>query len=83
MGFDLVVDQGPSCVMWTNTFFPYGAELLLSLAREHLVLGELPPAGIGQLAMLTAAVNFATAPPQHRHPAIRYRGPARCAAAAH
>jgi hypothetical protein len=63
MGFDLVMDQGPSCVMWTNTFFPYGAELLLSPAREHLVLRELPPAGIGQLATLTAAVNFARAPP--------------------
>jgi hypothetical protein len=43
MGVDLATDQGPCCVLWTNTFFPYGVELFLSPAREHLVLGEQGP----------------------------------------
>jgi hypothetical protein len=29
--------------MWTNTFFPYGVEVFLSPASEHLSLGEQGP----------------------------------------
>jgi len=43
MGVDLMTDRGPACVMWTNTFFPYGVEVFLSPAAEHLTLGEGGP----------------------------------------
>lgn len=43
MGVDLATDRGPACVMWTNTFFPYGVEVFLSPAAQHLTLGEQGP----------------------------------------
>jgi hypothetical protein len=29
MGVELDTESGPCCVLWTNTFFPYGAEVFL------------------------------------------------------
>ncbi len=43
MGVDLSTDHGPACVMWTNTFFPHGVEVFLSLAEDQLTLGEEGP----------------------------------------
>ncbi len=43
MGVDLVTDRGPSCVLWTSTFHPYGVEVFPTLVSEHILGGESGP----------------------------------------
>jgi hypothetical protein len=43
MGVDLITEGGPSCVLWTDTFFPYGVEVFPTQASEHLVTGDDGP----------------------------------------
>jgi hypothetical protein len=43
MGVELNTESGPCCVLWTNTFFPYGAEVFLEPITDHLLLGEEGP----------------------------------------
>jgi len=43
MGVELNTDSGPCCVLWTNTFYPYGAEAFLEPITDHLLLGEQGP----------------------------------------
>jgi hypothetical protein len=43
MGVDLLTDAGPSCVLWTDTFYPYGVEVLPTPAADHVVSGEDGP----------------------------------------
>ncbi|HEX9516888.1 MAG TPA: hypothetical protein VF940_12010 [Streptosporangiaceae bacterium] len=43
MGVDLVTDRGPSCVLWTSTFHPYGVEVFPTLVSEHILDGESGP----------------------------------------
>lgn len=40
MGVDLITDGGPSCVQWTDTFFPYGVEVFPTRASEHFDAGD-------------------------------------------
>lgn len=40
MGVELRTDRGPSCVLWTSTFFPYGVEVLHTPVSEHIVTDE-------------------------------------------
>jgi hypothetical protein len=38
MGVDLLTDGGPSCVLWTDTFFAYGVEVFPTTpAADHIV----------------------------------------------
>lgn len=43
MGVELRTDRGPSCVLWTNTFFPYGVEVFHTPMSEHILTGEEGP----------------------------------------
>jgi hypothetical protein len=43
MGVDLLTDTGPSCVLWTATFFPYGVEIFPTPVSDHVVNGEDGP----------------------------------------
>jgi hypothetical protein len=43
MGVDLLTDHGPSCVLWIDTFFPYGVEVFPTAVSEHIVSGEDGP----------------------------------------
>lgn len=43
MGVDLLTDHGPSCVLWTGTFHPYGVEVFPGLVSEHIGDGEDGP----------------------------------------
>lgn len=43
MGVDLLTDYGSSCVLWTDTFFPYGVEVFPTAVSEHIVSGEDGP----------------------------------------
>jgi hypothetical protein len=43
MGVDLLTDAGPSCVLWTDTFYSYGVEILPTPVSDHLVNGEDGP----------------------------------------
>jgi hypothetical protein len=43
MGVDLVTDRGPSCVLWTSTFHPYGVEAFPTLVSEQILGGESGP----------------------------------------
>ncbi len=36
MGVGLVLNDGPACVRWTDTFFPYGVEVFRDPLSEHL-----------------------------------------------
>lgn len=43
MGVELLTDRGPSCVLWTSTFFPYGVEVFHTPMSEHIGDGECEP----------------------------------------
>ncbi len=43
MGVELRTDRGPSCVLWTSTFFPYGVEVFQTSMSEPLVAGDEGP----------------------------------------
>jgi hypothetical protein len=43
MGVELLTERGPSCVLWTSTFFPYGVEVFHTPMSEHIG-GECGPA---------------------------------------
>lgn len=43
MGVELLTDRGPSCVLWTSTFFPYGVEVFQTPMSEHIADGECGP----------------------------------------
>jgi hypothetical protein len=43
MGVELRTDRGPSCVLWTSTFFPYGVEVFQTPMSEHIFTGEEGP----------------------------------------
>jgi hypothetical protein len=43
MGVDLLTDGGPSSVLWTDTFFPYGVEVFPTRLSEHFVAGDDGP----------------------------------------
>ena len=43
MGAELRTDRGPTCVLWTSTFFPYGVEVFHTPMSEHVVTGEQGP----------------------------------------
>jgi hypothetical protein len=43
MGVELRTDGGPSCVLWTSTFFPYGVEVFHTPMSEHIVTGDEGP----------------------------------------
>jgi hypothetical protein len=43
MGVELRTDRGPSCVLWTSTFFPYGVEVFHAPMAEHIVTGNDGP----------------------------------------
>jgi hypothetical protein len=43
MGVELLTDRGPSCVLWTSTFYPYGVEVFHTPMSEHVVTGESGP----------------------------------------
>ena len=45
MGVELLTDQGPVTVIWTDTFFPYGVEAFPESISRHLFLGEYGPQG--------------------------------------
>lgn len=45
MGVEIVTDNGPFSVMWTNRFFPYGVEVFHQPIADHLVLGPQGPEG--------------------------------------
>jgi hypothetical protein len=36
MGVDLLTDAGPSCVLWTDTFYPYGVEVFPTPVSDHI-----------------------------------------------
>ncbi|MBO0823760.1 MAG: hypothetical protein J2P27_07850 [Actinobacteria bacterium] len=41
MGVDLITDGGPSCVLWTDTFFPYGVEVFpAAQVADHILVGD-------------------------------------------
>jgi hypothetical protein len=42
MGVDLLTDAGPSCVLWTDTFYAYGVEIFPTPVSDHVVNGEEP-----------------------------------------
>lgn len=43
MGVELLTDRGPSCVLWTGTFFCYGVEVFHAPATGHLAMHEYGP----------------------------------------
>jgi len=43
MGVELRTDRGPSCVLWTSTFFPYGVEVFQTPISEHIFTSEEGP----------------------------------------
>ena len=43
MGVELLTDRGPSCVLWSDTFFPYGVEVFHTPMSEHTGDGECGP----------------------------------------
>lgn len=43
MGVELRTDHGPSCVLWTSTFFPYGVEVFHAPLSEHFITGGEGP----------------------------------------
>jgi len=43
MGVELITDQGPSCVLWTNTFYPHGVEVFHEPMSQHLGVGTCGP----------------------------------------
>jgi hypothetical protein len=43
MGVELLTDRGPSCVLWTSTFFPYGVEVFQTPMSEHIPAGGCGP----------------------------------------
>jgi hypothetical protein len=43
MGVELLTDRGPSCVLWTSTFYPYGVEVFHTPMSEHIVRCEAGP----------------------------------------
>jgi hypothetical protein len=47
MGVQLSTDLGPATVTWTNTFYPYGVEVLHERIEDHLVLGDGGPTRVG------------------------------------
>jgi len=40
LGVDLLTDGGPSCVLWTDTFFPYGIEVFPTRVSERVVTDD-------------------------------------------
>lgn len=45
MGVELLTDRGPSCVVWTSTFFPYGVEVFQTPMSEQILATEYGPEG--------------------------------------
>jgi hypothetical protein len=43
MGVELTTDRGPSCVLWTDTFYPYGVEVFHEPISQHVGGGEQGP----------------------------------------
>jgi hypothetical protein len=43
MGVELLTERGPSCVLWTSTFYPYGVEVFQTPMSEHISNGECGP----------------------------------------
>jgi hypothetical protein len=43
MGVDLLTDAGPSCILSTDTFYPYGVEVFGTAAPDHLTVGDDGP----------------------------------------
>ncbi|MGQ0845582.1 MAG: hypothetical protein ACT4QF_15780 [Sporichthyaceae bacterium] len=43
MGVGFVLDNGPACVLWTDTFFPYGVEVFRDPLSDHLSDGPEGP----------------------------------------
>lgn len=43
MGVELQTDRGPSCVLWTSTFCPYGVEVFHTPMSEHIVAAPEGP----------------------------------------
>lgn len=43
MGVELLTDRGPSCVLWTSTFYSYGVEAFHAPMSEHILTSEDGP----------------------------------------
>jgi hypothetical protein len=43
MGVEILTDCGPSCVLWSSTFEPYGVEVFQAPMSEHVLGGESGP----------------------------------------
>lgn len=43
LGVELLTDHGPSCVLWTSTFYSYGVEVFQTPMSEHMAEGESGP----------------------------------------
>ncbi len=43
MGVELLTDRGPSCVLWTSTFFPHGVEVFQTPMSGHILKCESGP----------------------------------------
>lgn len=43
MGVELLTHRGPSCVLWTSTFHPYGVEVFQTPMSECILHGECGP----------------------------------------
>jgi len=59
MGVDLLTDRGPSCVLWTSTFHPYGVEVFPTPGRSTSWTANPGPSP-GTPAGLTAGVPDST-----------------------
>ena len=47
MGVELLTDRGPSCVLWTSAFHPYGVEVFHTPMSEHIAGGDSGPESWG------------------------------------
>lgn len=47
MGVELSTDLGPVTVTWTDTFYPYGVEVLDEPIEHHLTAGDEGPERVG------------------------------------
>ncbi|TDO47702.1 hypothetical protein EV643_1088 [Kribbella sp. VKM Ac-2527] len=45
MGLEVETESGPLCILWTDTFFPYGVEVFREPLANHLMLGPDGPEG--------------------------------------
>lgn len=43
MGVEILTDLGPSCVLWTSAFEPYGVEVFQTSMSEHILDGDSGP----------------------------------------